>query len=89
MLSDMKVLFSASEDMMCIWCKITKGNLKSVEIENGNGVTVARYFDIILISETSIIQSDGNILTNFVLEKTGIEKVKYFRRKNRNAKWRH
>lgn len=69
MLSDMKVLFSASEDMMCIWCKITKGNLKSVEIENGNGVTVARYFDIILISETSIIQSDGNILTNFVLEK--------------------
>ena len=89
MLSDMKVLFSASEDMMCIWCKISEGNLKSVEIENGDGITVAKYFDLILISETSIIQSDGNILTNFVLEKQKLKKVKYFGRKNRNAKWRH
>lgn len=40
-------------------------NLKLIEIKNGNGVTVAKYFDLILISETSIIQSDGNILTNF------------------------
>ena len=64
-------------------------NLKLIEIKNGNGVTVAKYFDLILISETSIIQSDGNILTNFVLEKQKLKKVKYFGRKNRNAKWRH
>lgn len=81
MLSDMKVLFSASEDMMCIWCKITKENLKSAEIKNGDGVTIAKYFDLTLISETSIIQSDGNILTNFVLERTEIEKSKIFWKK--------
>ena len=73
-LSDVKILSETKSDMILIWDNMTDENLKSVQIQNGDGLTLANYNDLVLDSETSIIQSDGKILTSFHLrEKTEVE----------------
>ena len=64
--------------MISTWDILTEENLKSVQIQNGDGITVANYENLVLDSETSyaIKDKDGveKILTSFHLRpKTDVE----------------
>lgn len=73
-LNDIKVLSQTKSDMIAVWDKLTAENLVSVQVKNADGVVVGRYTDLILASETSTVQKNGIILTNFNLrEKTEVE----------------
>ena len=73
-LSNIMVLSDTKYDMVSIWDMLTPENLKSVHFQNGDGVVIANYENLILDSETSIVQEDGTILTSFHLrEKTEVE----------------
>lgn len=74
-LSDIKVISDTKYDMISTWDMLTEDNLKTVQIQNADGLTLANYADLILVNETSTMQSDGTILTSFNLrEKTDVEK---------------
>lgn len=74
-LSEMKTLFADKDAMMEAWRELTIENLSEVTIRNGDGIVISRMAGLILVSETSIVQSDGKILTSFHLrEKTYVEK---------------
>lgn len=73
-LSDMKVISETKYDMVSVWDVLTEENLKHIEIQNGDGVVIGVYDNILLDSETSKIQPDGKIITSFHLrEKTEVE----------------
>lgn len=73
-LSGIKVLSQTKYDMASTWDMITPENLRSVQIQNGDGTVVADYKNLVLDSEVSTIQEDGTILTSFQLrEKTEVE----------------
>lgn len=74
-LSDMKVISDTKYDMISTWDAMTEENLKTVQIQNADGLTLSNYADLILESETSTVQKEGTILTSFhLLEKTDVEK---------------
>lgn len=74
-LEDIVVVSPDKTTMMFIWGELTEINLSEVQVRNEAGITVGRYTDLLLVSETSIIQEDGSIRTSFYLrEKTNIEK---------------
>lgn len=74
-LSAIGVLSADKPAMPATWDKLTPDNLSAVQIKNGDGLTVGNYTDLILVSETSTINTDGTILTYFNLrEKTDMEK---------------
>ena len=61
--------------MVDIWEQLTEANLVEVKIKNGDGAIVGNYTDLILVSETSIVDLDGSVSTSFCLrEKTEVEK---------------
>lgn len=73
-LSVIKVNSMTKEDMLSTWDMLTEENLKHIEIQSEDGTITGAYNNILLNSETSIIRSDGTIITNFHLrEKTTIE----------------
>ncbi len=73
-ISDIKVVSDNKYDMISTWDMLTSDNLKSVQIQDGNGVTIGNYENLALDNETSTIQPDGKILTSFHLrEKTEVE----------------
>lgn len=73
-LSDMKILSDTKYDMVSKWDMFNEENLKHIEIQTEDGTVIGTYDNILLDSETSTIQPDGKILTNFHLrEKTDIE----------------
>ena len=75
-LSAITVLSSTKEEMIEKWDKLTKENLSSVEIKNSDDVLIARYENLILVNETSVILEDGTISTSFNLrEKTDVENL--------------
>ena len=75
-LSAITVLSSTKEEMIEKWDKLTKENLSSVEIKNSDDALIARYENLILVNETSVILEDGTISTSFNLrEKTDVEKL--------------
>lgn len=74
-LGDLQVLSADREAMLSIWGQLTQDNLTEVQVKTGEGLTVGRYTDLILVSETSIVKEDGSVLTTFCLrEKTTEEK---------------
>ena len=74
-LSDIRVLSDSKTAMAAVWDKLTEDNLAEISVKNGDGITVGHYTDLLLISETSTVQSNGAILTSFNLrEKTDMEK---------------
>ena len=76
-LSDIKVISETKYEMISIWDMLTPENLKSVQFQNADGVTIGNYKNLILNSDTSIVQEDGIILTSFHLrEKTEVELLK-------------
>lgn len=69
------VVSADRKEMVNIWELFTEQNLKKVEIKNGEGVVIGNYTDIILVSETSVVSSNGTVSTTFSLrEKTEMEK---------------
>lgn len=73
-LSDIRVLFDTKKEMISTWDMLTRENISSVRILNGDGVTAGNYNDLVLVSETSV-EKDGKIETSFNLrEKTEMEK---------------
>ncbi len=73
-LSAVGVLSENKEKMLEKWDMLTDENLKTVQVKNGDGLVVANYSNLTLVSETSVVQSDGTILTKFNLrEKTQAE----------------
>lgn len=74
-LSEMKALFANKNVMTEAWGELTAENLSEVTIRNGDGIVISRIKGLVLVSETSILQPDGKILTSFCLrEKTYVEK---------------
>ena len=61
--------------MLATWEKLTEANLAEVQVKNGDGTVVGNYADLVLVSETSAVASDGAVLTSYCLrEKTSVEK---------------
>ena len=61
--------------MAATWETLTPDNLTTVQIKNGDGTVVGNYTDVVLVSETSVIATDGAVLTTYSLrEKTAEEK---------------
>lgn len=74
-LSCIGVLSADKASMTTTWDMLTEDNLSEVQVKNDDGLVVANYTNLVLVSETSIIKEDGTILTTFCLrEKTDIEK---------------
>lgn len=75
-LGNLGVLFTDKAAMVGTWDKLTLENLSAVQIKNGDGLVVGNYMDLVLASETSIVQLDGSVLTSFnIREKTDVEKL--------------
>lgn len=76
-LSNMCVLFETKEEMLAAWNLLTEENLKNVQIKTPEGEVIGEYADLVLENETSVVQSDGTILTCFSLrQKTEVELLK-------------
>ena len=57
------------------WEMLTPENLKEVKVQNGDGLTIGIYQELVLLSETSVVTSDGSVLTTYHLrEKTDTER---------------
>nr|DAM04088.1 MAG TPA: hypothetical protein [Caudoviricetes sp.] len=72
----LQVLSADKDSMVSTWDKLTKDNLSSVQIKNGEGEVIGNDTDLLLVSETSMVQEDGCILTTYNLrQKTEMEKL--------------
>lgn len=75
-LGNLGALFPDKAVMVATWDKLTPENLSAVQVKNGDGLVVGNYTDLVLVSETSVVQPDGNVLTSFnIREKTDVEKL--------------
>lgn len=73
-LSALRVVSTDKTAMVTTWDKFIADNLAQVQVRNGDGLTVGNYTDLVLVSETSVIQTDGTILTTYNLrEKSAVE----------------
>lgn len=57
------------ETMLKQWEMLTPENLKEVKAQNGDGLTIGIYKELVLLSETSVVASDGSVLTTYSLRK--------------------
>lgn len=74
-LGSLQVLSDNKQAMLFVWEQFTSDNLAEVQVKTAEGLTVGRYTDLILVSETSVVKEDGSVLTTFCLrEKTDEEK---------------
>lgn len=72
----MKAHYADKTAMVADWNKITPSNLKTVQVITDGAVTGA-YTDLILESETSILNADGTVDTVWkIREKTENEKLR-------------
>ena len=76
--SSLDAIKAATENrktMLEQWEMLTPENLKEVKVQNGDGLTIGIYQELVLLSETSVVDSDGSVLTTYSLrEKTDIER---------------
>lgn len=76
-INNIQILSPDKDTMVSIWNVLTPDNLSVVQIKNTEGNITANYIGLILESETSVVQDDGQILTTFSLrEKTEVEKLR-------------
>ena len=72
----LQVLSADCATMLATWEMLTPDNLAAVQIKNGAGLTVGTYTDLVLVSETSVVASDGTVLTTYSLRpKTDVERL--------------
>ena len=75
-LGALQVVSADRAAMLATWELLIPDNLSQVQIKNGAGLTVGTYTDLVLVSETSVITSDGTILTTYSLRtKTDVERI--------------
>ena len=75
-LGALQVLSDDRAAMLATWELLTPDNLAAVQIKNGAGLTVGTYTDLVLVSETSVVASDGTVLTTYSLRpKTDVERL--------------
>ena len=75
-LGALQVLSADRAEMLATWELLTPDNLAAVQIKNGAGLTVGTYTDLVLVSETSVVASDGKVLTTYSLRpKTDVERL--------------
>ncbi|WP_195613160.1 hypothetical protein [[Clostridium] symbiosum] len=75
-LGALQVVSTNREAMLATWGLMTEDNLAAVQIKNGAGLTVGTYTDLVLVSETSVVASDGTVLTTYSLRpKTDVERL--------------
>lgn len=53
--------------MVATWETLTPDNLATVQIKNGDGTVVGNYTDLMLVTETSVIATDGVVFTTYSL----------------------
>lgn len=68
-LNNVTTVFPDKEAFLAVWDKMTEENLLEVKVKNSAGLTVGRYKELVFVSETSIPQDDGTILTSFNFRK--------------------
>lgn len=74
-LGAIQVLAADKAAMVTTWEQFTEENLSEVQIQTGEGLTVGRYKNLLLVSETSVERPDGSILTTYCLRgKEPVEK---------------
>lgn len=74
-LGALQVLSGDRVAMLSTWAMLTPDNLAAAQIKNGDGLTVGTYTDLVLISETSVVATDGTVLTTYSMrEKTPEER---------------
>lgn len=72
----LQVLSADKTTMVSTWDKLTMDNLANVQVKNGDGLVSGNYTDLLLVSETSVVRTDGSILTTYSLrQKTDIERI--------------
>lgn len=75
-LGALQVLSADRAAMLATWELLAPGNLAQVQVKNGDGLTVGTYTDLVLVSETSVVASDGKVLTTYSLRpKTDVERL--------------
>ena len=75
-LGALQVVSADRTAMLATWELLTPDNLAAVQIKNGAGLTVGTYTDLVLVSETSVVTSDGAVLTTYSLRpKTAVERL--------------
>ncbi|WP_195321344.1 hypothetical protein [[Clostridium] symbiosum] len=75
-LGALQVLSADQAEMLATWELLTPDNLSQVQIKNGAGLTVGTYTDLVLVSETSVVASNGKVLTTYSLRpKTDVERL--------------
>ena len=75
-LGALQVVSADRAAMLATWELLTPDNLSQVQIKNGAGLTVGTYTDLVLASETSVVASDGTVLTTYSLRpKTDVERL--------------
>ena len=75
-LGALQVLSADRAAMLATWELLTPDNLAAVQIKNSAGLTVGTYTDLVLVSETSVVASDGTVLTTYSLRpKTAVERL--------------
>ena len=75
-LGALQVLSADRAAMLATWELLTPDNLAAVQIKNDAGLTVGTYTDLVLASETSVVASDGTVLTTYALRpKTAVERL--------------
>lgn len=66
-LTAITVVSESKENFISLWDRFTRENLSTVKISNSSDVGIAEYSNLILVSETSEILSDGKVKTLFNL----------------------
>lgn len=75
-LGALQVLSADRAAMLATWELLTPDNLSQVQIKNGAGLTVGTYTDLVLVSETSVVASDGTVLTTYSMRpKSDVERL--------------
>ena len=75
-LGALQMLSADRAEMLATWELLTPDNLSQVQVKNGDGLTVRTYTDLVLVSETSVVASDGTVLTTYSLRpKTDTERL--------------
>lgn len=74
-LGALQVKATDRETMLQTWKQLTEDNLSQVQIVNASGLTVGRYENLMLVSESSVVAADGTVITTYSLrEKSDVEK---------------
>ena len=72
----LQVLSADRAAMLATWELLIPDNLAAVQIKNGVGTIVGTHTDLVLASETSVVASDGTVLTTYSMRpKTDVERL--------------